>query len=326
MAAELRPVRLLLAEAAGQVDRLDAEVLLADQLGIERLAMLATPDRLADAAAFRLRLERRRRGEPVAYITGRREFWSLDLLVSPDVLIPRPDSETLIELARSICRARPPATILDLGTGSGALLLAALTVFPQARGVGVDRSPAAVAVALGNARRTGLASRARFVVGHWGEALGQRFDLILANPPYVADGEALPADVGAFEPASALFAGPDGLASFRQILPDLPRLLAAGGTALVEHGAAQQPAVAALAARAGLVARGHRDLAGRPRALELAPAPEAPIGPAPEAPIAPAPEAPIAPAPEASMAPAPEAPIAPAPEAPRGLGKPPRGR
>lgn len=264
-----QPVWSILAEAATAIDRLDAEVLLADQMGIPRLDMLADPRRLADAGEFRIRLARRLRGEPVAYITGRREFWSLDLLVTPDVLIPRPDSETLIAAALEECRTAPPRLVLDLGTGSGALLLAALVEFGEAFGVGVDRSPAALAVAAANAARLGLASRTAFLASDWGQALGGRFDLILCNPPYVAEGEALMPEVAEHEPRLALRAGADGLDAYRALLPDLPRLLAPGGVAILEVGFGQAGAVAELAHGAGLSDRWHRDLAGRPRAGAL---------------------------------------------------------
>ncbi len=267
--------RSLLARAAhtlaGDTPRLDAELLLAHVLGLSRSALLVgnPPVSPEQAGQFADLVDRRRRHEPVAYILGRQEFWSLDLQVTPDVLIPRPDSETVIEVAVSRMRQRPPKTILDLGTGSGALLLSALIEWPQAFGVGVDRSAAAVAVARGNAQMLGLGTRAAFVVGDWAAALAGRFDLLLCNPPYVDDGADLMPDVAGFEPAAALFGGPDGLANYRLLLPDVSRLLAPDGMALFEFGAGQGDALKGMGEAAGFAATLHPDLAGRPRALAL---------------------------------------------------------
>ena len=214
-------------------------------------------------------IERRAGGEPVAYITGHREFWSLGLRVTSDVLIPRPDSETLIEAAIRELAPDAAPRILDLGTGSGALLLAALTEFPRAWGLGVDRSAEALAVARANADALGLARRAAFVQADWGTALAPGWDLILANPPYVRAGAALARDVRDHEPAAALFAGPEGLDAYAQILPDLDRLLAPGGVAIVEIGHDQAQIVRGMAQDAGFISRVERDLGGRDRALVL---------------------------------------------------------
>jgi len=258
-----------LRSAAQRIDRFDAEVLLAAVLGVERGDLLLQSDASFSPEAFEKHVVRRATGEPVAYITGHREFWSLDLLVSPAVLIPRPDSETLIEAALAACNNRPPATILDLGTGSGALLLAALSEWPHATGLGVDASPAALAVAADNARRLGFADRADFAPGDWGQGLGQRFDLILSNPPYVEDAADLAPDVRDHEPAAALFAGVDGLAAYRMLVPQLPGLLNRGGVAVLEIGSGQAAAVSQVAAAMGFVIALRRDLAGHNRCLVL---------------------------------------------------------
>jgi release factor glutamine methyltransferase len=253
--------------AASRIERLDAEVLLAHLLGVDRGGLLLNQDMNIDWQAYELLVKRRAESEPVAYITGHREFWSLDLLVTPAVLIPRPDSETLIEAA--LASGMTPATILDLGTGSGALLLAALSEWPNAQGLGIDASPAALEIAARNAERLGLADRARFQPGNWGQGLDQRFDLIVCNPPYIETGADLLPDVRDHEPASALFAGADGLDDYRRIVPQLPGLLNAGGIAIVEIGHTQAPAVTGLAQATGFNARTCRDLAGLDRCLVL---------------------------------------------------------
>lgn len=255
--------------AATRIDRLDAEVLLADMLRVERMALLLALDREIDAADFAALVARRALAEPVAYITGRREFWSLDLAVNPDVLIPRPDSETLIEAAIAHFGDNAPLDILDLGTGSGPLLLAALSRWPQATGLGVDRSFAAIQVARGNAQRLGFGARADFCIGDWATALDGRFDLVLANPPYVALAADLAADVRDYEPASALFAGADGLSEYARLIPQLPRILRKGGCAQVEIGATQADAVMAMARGQALNAVVVADLAGRPRCVTM---------------------------------------------------------
>jgi len=240
---------------------------MAHALGIPRDALLLGHLDDPAPAAFAPLLARRLAHEPVAYITGTRAFWTIDLAVGPGALVPRADSETLIEAAIEHFADRAPATILDLGTGPGTLLLAALDQWPEATGLGVDRSRRALAMAHANAERLGLTPRARFVEGDWATGIDSRFDLILANPPYIGTGEPLPAEVREHEPAEALYAGADGLDAYRAIVPDLPRLLAPGGVAILEIGHTQAGAVGTLAAAAGLGGTLRRDLAGRPRAI-----------------------------------------------------------
>ncbi len=254
--------------AVSDTPRLDAELLLAHALGVTREALLlgaagerAVPD------GFEALVARRLAAEPIAYILGSKAFWTIELQVTPDVLIPRPDSETLIDAAVAHFGRQGPSRVIDLGTGSGALLLAALDQWPGAQGVGIDRSPAALAVAAGNAGRLGMADRARFLVGDWAEGVAGPFDLLLCNPPYIEAGAQLPEAVARHEPHGALFAGADGLDDYRRIAPMLPRLIAPGGMAAIEIGATQRAAVTALIAAQALEVRCMADLAGRDRCL-----------------------------------------------------------
>jgi len=218
-----------------------------------------------DAAAFATFIERRLAHEPVAYITGTKGFWTIDLDVTPAVLIPRPDSETLIEAALAHFGESGPKRVLDLGTGSGALLLAALDQWPDATGVGIDASSAALEVARQNAART-APGRAEMIEGGW-SGTGEAFDLILCNPPYIATGEALMRDVVDYEPASALFAGGDGLDDYRAIVPLLAAQIAPGGIACIEIGHTQREDVTALLENCGLTVDCRQDLGGRDRCL-----------------------------------------------------------
>lgn len=251
---------------ASDTPRLDAELLMAHALGLSRNDLLLRQRDLSVPPGFAALLDRRLGGEPVAYITGFRDFWTISLAVTPDVLIPRPDSETLIEAAVAHFAGRAPQSILDLGTGSGALLLAALSEWPDAQGLGIDASPGALAVARGNADRLGLADRATFRLGDWARGIDATFDLILINPPYIARSVALAGDV-LHEPDSALFAGAEGLDDYRRIAPDLPRLIAPGGMVAIEIGYDQKIAVSALLRDAGLAVRALQDLAGHDRCL-----------------------------------------------------------
>ncbi|WP_443019049.1 peptide chain release factor N(5)-glutamine methyltransferase [Sphingomonas sp.] len=254
---------------ASETPRLDAELLLASALAIERQALLLSDLNEEAPAAFEQLVARREKGEPIAYIVGRRGFWTIELEVAPGVLVPRPDSETLIEAAVAHFGANGPRSILDLGTGSGALLLAALDQWPTAQGVGVDRCERALAIARANGERLGLADRAQFRLGDWGEGLEQRFDLILCNPPYVDAGADLPRDVAEWEPHEALFAGADGLDDYRRIAPQISGLLGQDGIACIEIGLGQAPAVTALFAAEGLRVDQREDLGGRTRCLIL---------------------------------------------------------
>lgn len=251
--------------------RLDAELMMAHALGVSRSDLFLK--RMHDPApeAFAAMVARRAAHEPVAYILGQADFWGLTLEVSEAVLVPRADSETLIDAAQKAFAGRAPRRILDLGTGSGCLLLAALSEWPEAEGIGIDRSMEALACATRNARRLGLQAemlRADWHKPGWAEGLGT-FDLVLANPPYVEDDAELDPTVRDHEPAGALFAGPQGLDDYRVLVPQLPGLLNPGGVALVEIGHTQADAVGAIAARAGFVVRLHHDLGERPRALEF---------------------------------------------------------
>ncbi|UVI39737.1 peptide chain release factor N(5)-glutamine methyltransferase [Qipengyuania spongiae] len=251
--------------------RLDAELLMAHAFGVSRSDLLLRHLRDPVPAGFAALLARRIAHEPMAYILGHAEFYGRRFRVTPATLIPRGDSEVLIEAALT---AKPaPARVLDLGTGTGALLLTVLAE-TGAEGIGVDASEAALAVARENATVLDLDARVEmrlrdWTQADWADGLGQ-FDLVLCNPPYVEDDAELDPSVREHEPASALFAGPDGLDDYRVLMPQLEALLAPDGVAVFEIGHRQAGAVGDLARAAGFAARLERDLAGRPRALVLA--------------------------------------------------------
>ncbi len=251
----------------------EARVLLAHALEVDQSAIIGYPERVVTHPdPFLALVERRVQGVPAAQLLERREFWSLPFRVTPDTLIPRPETETLVEAALADLTARELAApvILDLGTGSGCLLLALLSETAAATGIGVDRSPAAVEVARDNAARLGLADRARFLVSDWAAALSGRFDIVLSNPPYIARGEidGLQPEVARYEPKLALDGGGDGLTCYREIVADLPRLLKPGASLFLEVGAGQWEPVAALLETAGLsVSEPVRDLAGISRCI-----------------------------------------------------------
>jgi release factor glutamine methyltransferase len=250
--------------------RLDAELLMAEALGIDRDRLLLDPPARAVPARFAEMVERRSNGEPVAYITGRRAFWDIELHVGPGVLIPRPDSEILIASAiEHFSGTAGPRRILDLGTGPGTLLLGALDIWKEASGIGVDRSRRALSYAAANARRLGFEDRAELRLGDWAEGIDEPFDLVLCNPPYVRTGAELGPGVAEYEPKEALFAGEDGLDAYRVLAPQLRRLIADGGLAAVEIGYDQADAALEILGDKSLQSRLAYDLAGHARAVLL---------------------------------------------------------
>ena len=234
-----------LAAAGVSSPRLDARLLIQRALRIDAARMLASPhDLLGDPERRRLDrlVDRRARREPISQILGEKEFWSLPFRVTADTLAPRPESETVIEAALAWAGDRStPLKVLDLGTGTGCLLLALLFECENAYGLGVDLSAGAITVARGNACRLGMETRAAFVLGDWGAAVEGTFDIVLSNPPYIASGalETLPPEVATFEPRLALDGGADGLHAYRILAPQLPLLLSEAGAAFVEVGDGQ---------------------------------------------------------------------------------------
>jgi len=254
--------------------QLDARVLMKFVTGFDDAGLIlrgADDMPSEDEAAFFKLIARRAAREPIAYITGVREFWSLDFRVTPDVLIPRADSECLIEAVLKRRDPSKPWTVLDLGVGSGCLLCALLHEMPSARGLGVDRSQTALGVAKDNAARLGLASRASFIAGDWASGIETRFDIIIANPPYIPAGDkpVLPPDVSDFEPCDALFSGADGFDAYHEILRAAHRLLAPEGLLVLEAGDGQAARLRDMVSQAlpGAQTTIVNDLKGLPRGV-----------------------------------------------------------
>lgn len=254
---------------------LDAALLIAHALGLTTADVrLRGADPVAPEALPRIEAYAAQRlaGMPVARLVGEKEFWSLSFALSPDTLVPRPDTETVVEAAlATIADRAAPLRILDLGTGSGAILAALLVELPGATGIGVDQSEGAARTARDNLARAGLQGRGTVIVGDWASALGGGFDLVVSNPPYIPsiDIVGLAIEVRENDPLAALDGGADGLSSYRIIAAEAPRLLKAGGHLVLELGIGQEAEVAALAGAAGLAITGpaRRDLGGIPRAL-----------------------------------------------------------
>lgn len=251
------PINALLREASQRLPREDAEPLLLHVLQRDRAWLFAHADELvppATAAAYQALVQRRVDGEPVAYLTGRRGFWTLDLEVGPDTLIPRPETELLVELALARLDPDQPARVADLGTGTGAIALAIASERPAAAVIATDVAKATLAVAVRNAQLNGVGN-VWFRRGDWCQALGRdRFDLIASNPPYIAEGDPhLSQGDLRHEPARALASGADGLDAIRVLAASAPAHLVPGGWLLLEHGHDQGPAVRALLEQAGLV-------------------------------------------------------------------------
>lgn len=270
----------VLRQAGFETPELDARLLICEAAGLTHEAYIARArDEVAPEIAARLdaSIGRRLKREPVSRIIGSREFYGRSFLVDPNALDPRPDTETLIEAALELVERngwqKRPLKLLDLGTGTGCILITLLAELPQANGLGTDISAAALALAAANARRLGVATRASFIAGDWLDAIGGEFDLILANPPYLAASEIalLSREVAEFDPRLALDGGPDGLDAYRRITARAGQVLAPGGRILVEIGATQADDVAEILRGAGLrldEAIGIRpDLAGRPRSV-----------------------------------------------------------
>ncbi|HXL67850.1 MAG TPA: peptide chain release factor N(5)-glutamine methyltransferase [Xanthobacteraceae bacterium] len=272
-----RAIAARLHDAGIESAELDARVLLAHALGIEASKLIAASDERIPAASLE-RIDRlvgrRLAREPVARIVGYREFWSRDFALGPDTLVPRPESETVVEAALAAFPDRhAELRVLDLGVGSGVLLAAVLLERPRATGVGVDRNAGALAVARANLADLGLSARGTLLCGDWTAPVGAKFDLVVANPPYIptAGLAQLTLEVCEHDPIFALDGGPDGLAAYRAIVADLSRVLTPHGVAVLELGQGQEAAVVALANARGLVAGGaaKRDLSGLSRALVL---------------------------------------------------------
>ena len=272
--AALASITARLRDAGVANPGLDARLILERALRCDTARLIAAgneclPGRVGDEVEAMV--QQRAARIPLARVFGKKEFWGLDFALNSDALVPRPDSETLIEAALALCpeRGATPTRILDLGTGSGCLLVALLKEWPDAWGVGVDRSVNALSIARQNAETNGVAGRLALVVSDWGDAVSGAFDLIVSNPPYIMshDIDGLEAEVAVHEPRAALDGGPDGLEAFRRIVAALPRLLSPSGEVMVEFGAGQEEAVRRIFEQSGDVVRKshYRDLSGHPR-------------------------------------------------------------
>lgn len=275
--AARRALATRFAAAGIESAELDARLLVGHVLNLDLTGVISAAHRMTmpqDVERIDALARRRLAGEPVARIVGTKEFWGLPLLLSPATLVPRPDTETVVELALEMLRDRPrdrPLSIADLGTGTGAILLALLSEIPDATGIGTDISVEALETATANAVQLGLAKRADFIRSDYASALAGPFDLVVSNPPYIrsADIGTLAIEVRDHDPRAALDGGPDGLAAYRALIPQAADVLAPGGALVVEAGAGQAAAIAAVIAAAGLAPCGppKSDLAGIPRAV-----------------------------------------------------------
>ena len=267
--------RQRLALAGCDSPALDARIFVKKVFGLSDADLIAGEDRLAteeEQAALEALMKRRLTGEPVSRILGQREFWGLPFTVTPAVLDPRPDTETIVQAAVQEMAGRPPGSILDLGTGSGCILIALLTEFPTARGTAVDVSPDALAVAKINAQALGVADRITFIEGRWFDSVTESYDLIVSNPPYipVKDIESLASEVRNHDPILALAGGEDGYDAYRAIIKEIHAHMNPGGLCYLETGFDQGENVARLAGESNLsVRRIIPDIAGIPRAVEI---------------------------------------------------------
>ena len=253
----------------------DARWIVQVHTGHEWSDIIARPEEAIDSATLQKieqDLQRRLDGEPISRIYGEREFWGLKFRICPDTLDPRPDTETIIEQALERFKERLPETILDLGTGSGCVLIALLSEFKEAQGIGIDKSQGALKTARYNAQNNAVEGRAQFFCGDWGSALGQSFDLIVSNPPYISN-QVIPTlsrEVQNHDPILALDGGKDGLDAYKKIFSEIKSYLKPGGTGLFEIGFDQQKDVMRLAEESGLSVRHvHHDLAGQPRVVDI---------------------------------------------------------
>lgn len=264
----------LLAAGIDTAER-DARLIIRQHTNLDWADLVASPEEKIGHEALKkieFDFERRLSGMPISRMYGERAFWGLDFKLNTDTLDPRPDTETLVEVAVDRLAANPPKTILDLGTGTGCILTALLSEWKEARGVGVDRSFGAVALARENAQANGVGERAMFFCGSWAKAINARFDLIVSNPPYISNREIayLPSEVKNHDPILALDGGEDGYEAYRSIFMKIKELMAPGASGLFEIGYGQEDEVARLAENAGLVVNDvHPDLAGIPRVVEI---------------------------------------------------------